>query len=162
MTTNRESLSGFVVDTNVISYIVKRTERDDIDYHFYASEISSAAIHVPEVVLDELEKFEWMPEEHTVLVELMSSFIRLPPLAQGPPSRATVEVVRRKLQLEQLVDDNDVEIITHAAQQELGFMSHDRRALRVANGMGIAVVTQHDDLDLVFAGDERRLVGWRA
>lgn len=154
----------FTIDTNVVSYIVKKSRTESIDYEFYASLLCELKKEseglISSVVKQELFDFSWTTAEEAELIKLLDEFGDMPPLRAGPPSKATVANVRDRLQLGQRVDENDVAIIAQAAQHECGFVSHDKRAIRVATGMGIQVFTQHQDMELIFAGDELRLRGW--
>lgn len=53
--------------------------------------------------------------------------------------------MRRQLGLSQDVGDTDLWIIAHAAEYRVPYMSHDRRAVRIARALGVEVLTALTD-----------------
>ena len=134
----REQPRGFVVaDTSVLSYFTRQTPLEPA----YREMMAGRTIGLSYFVRAELEGATWDQPQRDRLNALYAESIDLAAGAATMPWYNRGHAMRSQLKLTRRVGDTDLWIIAHAAEYEVPYMSHDRNACRVADALGVDVLT---------------------
>ena len=146
----REQPRGFVVvDTTVLSYFTRQMPLAPA----YREMLAGRTIGLSYFVRAELEGATWDPPQRERLDAMYEESVELTPGAATTTWYNRGHAERRRLKLTRAgrgraqrrpVGDTDLWIIAHAAEYEVPYMSHDRSACKVADALGVEVLTALD------------------
>lgn len=129
--------SYVVVDTSVLSYFTARDKRG----RRYRELLGDRTIALSYFAKTELDDRDWGGPRKARLELLYRECVRLPASDATSTWYNRAKARRRELELISDVSDTDLWIIAHAAEHRVPYMSHDRRACRVASELGLEVLT---------------------
>ena len=129
-----------VADTSVLSYFTRRMPLEPA----YREMLEGRTIGLSYFVRAELEAAAWDPQHRDRLNAVYEECIDLAPGTATAIWYNKGHAMRRRLRYASVVGDTDLWIIAHAAEYEVPYMSHDRRACDIARALGVEVLTALD------------------
>ena len=155
MTPNDE-VEAVVVDTAVLSFFTKRDQLGEA----YLNLLGNRRIALSYVARTELEGANWTSQSRLQARRvLIAASIELPQAASTRTWYNRAARMRRQIDLDSGVGDNDLWIIAHAAEHAIPYMTHDSNAGRVALGLGLEVLTLVEISKETRALDREKLSG---
>ena len=156
--TSEAEFRAVVVDTNVLSYITRQSQRNCIGQRYSDLLLGGGwQIALSFAALTELRGAEWTERKRGQLEDLITGSLNLPHGEATSTWFNRAASVRRRLGLDDVVDDNDLWVISGAAEYNLPYMSADAGALRVAYGLSLEVLTLHQFADGILDADQDHL-----
>lgn len=126
-----------VADTSVLSYFTRGAPLEAA----YRELLAGRTIGLSYFVRAELEGATWNPPQRDRLDAVYAECVDLVPGVATASWYGRGHAMRRQLRLGEDVGDTDLWIIAHAAEYEVPYMSHDRRACEIARALGVEVLT---------------------